>query len=252
MRGILEGADGVVKATTERMVQGMTSASLARVRALAPLLCAAGLFCAACGGSTTPRPSAPAQTRTIASTTAAPQPRAGQLGYEGVPLESGSALAPASTTSAARSANGVQCAPAEQLVYHIHAHLQVYVDGQPRALPGGIGMLGAVAQQTPYGAVYGAVVCYYWLHTHTADGVIHIESPLQAIYTLGNLFAVWNQPLSAHEVAGARGPVSAFVNGQRWTKDPGAIPLIPHAAIQLDVGTPVVPFHGVSWTGTGL
>jgi hypothetical protein len=227
------------------------SATLARVRALAPLLCVAALLCAACGGSSK-APTQPPTTTATASTTGTAQSRADQIGYEGVPVESGPAVAPASTTSQARSAQGIQCAPTEQLVYHIHAHLQVYIDGRPRALPGGIGMIGAVGQQTPYGAVYGATVCYYWLHTHTADGVIHIESPLEAVYTLGNFFAVWNQPLSSHQVAGARGQVSAFVNGKRWTKAPTAIPLLPHAAIQLDVGTPLVPFHDVSWTGTGL
>jgi hypothetical protein len=148
--------------------------------------------------------------------------------------------------------NGVKCAPIEQLAYHIHAHLQVYVNGSPRALPGAIGLVGPVAQQTAYGPFYGAQGCYYWLHTHANDGIIHIESPTQRIYTLGTFFDEWNQPLSATQVAGASGAVVAYVNGKRFSGEPGSIPLDPHAVIQLDVGSPAVKPQPFSWAGFGL
>jgi hypothetical protein len=148
--------------------------------------------------------------------------------------------------------DGVQCAPVEQLVYHIHSHLQVYVGGQPRALPGAIGLIGPVAQQTAFGPFYGAQRCIYWLHTHTSDGVIHVESPSKRVYTLGNFFDEWRQPLSGTQAGGAHGKVTAFLNGKRWTKDPRTIPLVPRAAIQLDVGSPSVPPQAVSWSGTSL
>ena len=146
----------------------------------------------------------------------------------------------------------MKCAPVEQLAYHIHAHLQVYVNGQPRALPGAIGLIGPVAQSTQFGPFYGAVRCYYWLHTHTYDGVIHIESPTPRIYTLGNFFDEWHQPLGPNQVAGDQGKVTAFINGRSWTRDPRQIPLEPHAVVQLDVGLPAVPFRAVSWAGTVL
>ena len=174
------------------------------------------------------------------------------MGPEGIPLENGPARAPASTTTPGGTVDGIQCAPIEQLAYHIHAHLQVYVDGQPRALPGAIGLLGPQAQQTVNGPFYGATQCYYWLHTHTNDGIIHIESPTARTDTLGNFFNEWRQPLSADQVAGAKGPVTAFLNSRRWTKSPRALPLRPHAVIQLDVGSPVVPFATISWAGTHL
>ena len=169
-----------------------------------------------------------------------------------MPLENGPALAPASSTTQGGTVDGVQCAPIEQLAYHIHAHLQVYVDGQPRSLPGGIGMVGPVAQQTSLGPFYAAAGCYYWLHTHASDGVIHIESPTLRLYTLGTFFDEWRQPLSATEVASATGKVTAFFDGRRWTKSLRALPLLPHAVIQLDVGSPAVPFGAVSWAGTRL
>jgi hypothetical protein len=187
----------------------------------------------------------------VAASTAASRSGGGS-GPEGIPLEHGPQLAPASSTSPGTTVDGIHCAPLEQLAYHIHAHLQVYVDGQPRTLPAAIGMLGPVAEQTPYGPFYGATQCYYWLHTHASDGVIHIESPTKRIYTLGNFFDEWRQPLSSTRVASAAGRVTAFVDGKRWTAAPGSIPLRPHAVIQLDVGSPIVPFHNVSFAGTGL
>ncbi len=35
--------------------------------------------------------------------------------------------------------------------------------------------------------------CFYWLHTHTEDGIIHIESPVQRTFTLGHFFAIWGR-----------------------------------------------------------
>ena len=193
-------------------------------------------------------PTSPTSTTSATSTTSGAAP----LGPEGIPLESGPDLAPAATTRQGATVDGVQCAPVEQLDYHIHSHLQVYVNGESRALPGAIGLIGPVAQQTPYGQFYGAQQCYYWLHTHTSDGVIHIESPSARIYTIGNFFNEWNQPLSRTQVAGDKGKVTAFLNDKPWTQSPTAIPLRPHASIQLDVGSPVVPPHQISWAGTSL
>jgi hypothetical protein len=208
---------------------------------------------AACGGSSSSSTSS--ATRASSSTTsttstaiATTQP----LGPEAVPLEAGAPLAPASTTNPGATVDGIQCAPVEQLAYHIHSHLQVYADGQPRALPGAVGINGPVVQQTPEGPFYGASRCIYWLHTHTSDGVIHIESPTKRIYTLGNFFDMWRQPLSRSQVAAAKGTVTAFLNGKPWRKDPRAIPLLPHSSIQLDVGAPTVPPKVISWADTNL
>ncbi len=215
----------------------------------APLLLALGaLIIAGCGSSSKPTHSpGPTTTATTGSS-----PAAGQLGPERVRLEAGPVLAPASSTAPGITVDGIKCAPLEQLAYHIHAHLQVYVQGHPRSLPGAIGLLGPVAQQTPVGPFYGAQRCYYWLHTHTSDGIIHIESPTARIYTLGNFFDEWGQPLGPSQVASAKGKVTAFLNGRPWSKPLRDIPLRPHAVIQLDVGSPATPFQPMSWAGTVL
>jgi hypothetical protein len=194
----------------------------------------------------------PATSASTGSTIATSTRTAKRLGPEGIPLETGRQLAPALTTAPGTIVDGIQCEPLEQLAYHIHAHLQVYVHGQPRKLPAAIGLVDPVAQQTPYGPFYGAQKCYYWLHTHATDGVIHIESPTPRIYTLGNFFDEWRQPLSSRRVAHAAGTVYATVNGKPWTKSPRAIPLNKHAVIQLAVGKPVPPFHEVNWRPSQL
>jgi hypothetical protein len=204
---------------------------------------------AGCGSSSSSQSSAQSSS-TASSQTAASQGTT--LGYEGVPLERGQELAPASSTTQGATVDGIQCGATEQLAYHIHAHLGVYVNGQPRSLPAGIGIPGAIVQQSPQGPVVGQGQCFYWLHTHTTDGVVHIESPTSRIYTLGNFFDEWRQPLGANQVGANVGKVTAFLNGQPWTKDPRSIPLEPHAVIQLNVGTPVAPYQPVSFASTQL
>jgi hypothetical protein len=214
-----------------------------RGRAPLSLLAVAALLAAGCGSVS--------HAATSSHHTTPTPPVHSTPGPEGVPLESGAALAPA-TTAPGFTVDGVQCAPVEQLAYHIHAHLQVFVNGQPRSLPGAVGLLGPVAQQTPVGPWYGASKCYYWLHTHASDGIIHVESPTVRIYTLGTFFDEWGQRLSSHQVATAQGKVIAFLNGKTWTKNPREIPLLPHGVIQLDVGSPAVAFVPMSWAGVKL
>jgi hypothetical protein len=217
------------------------------------LLVGGVLLIAGCGSSSSSSNGSSATTASTATgTTTSSPPSSGAIGPEGVRIEAGGPLAPASSTLPGTTVDGIQCAPIEQLAYHVHAHLQVYVNGQPRQLPGAIGLVNPVVQQTANGQFFGAQGCYYWLHTHTGDGIIHIESPSPRIYTLGDFFDEWHQPLSTGQVASATGPVTAFVNGKRWTRNPRLIPLSPHAVIQLSVGTPAVPFQPVSWAGLGL
>jgi hypothetical protein len=208
----------------------------------------AALALAACGGSSssTSSPTPPSSSTTTTATSTA-----GEVGFEGVPLEYGPAIAPASTTQTG-TVDGIHCAPVEQLAYHIHAHLAVYKDGQLYSLPGGIGIPGSQMVQTSEGPVAAGGHCFYWLHTHTSDGIIHIESPTQRIYTLGEFFNEWHQPLSADQVGNVHGKITAFVNGKLWTKDLRSIPLVPHAVIQFNIGEPTPPLQTVSWAGTGL
>jgi hypothetical protein len=143
--------------------------------------------------------------------------------------------------AAGRTVDGIRCQAEEQVLFHIHAHLAVYVNGRQRLLPEGIGIAPPrQLQQTRDGPFVVAGSCFYWLHTHARDGIVHIESPVRRSYTLGEFFDVWNQPLSRARVGPAAGRVIAYVDGRRFTGDPRSIPLEAHEVIQLDVGDPLV------------
>ena len=223
----------------------------------------AAIALAACGGSspttsssssTTSSSSSTTTTTTTTSTSSAAPVAQGSpngLSYEGIPLQVGPFIAPADTTGTT-PVDGIKCAPVEQLVYHIHAHLSVFDDGRLYALPAGIGIPGSSTVQTSEGPVATGGQCFYWLHTHTSDGVIHIESPTRRIYTMGQFFDEWHQPLTANRVGTLHGKISAYFNGKPWTKSVRAIPLLPHALIQFDIGEPAPPLTHVNWAGTGL
>jgi hypothetical protein len=216
----------------------------------------AALALAACGSSSSSSAShskaTSPDTSTTSTSSAATYYPANGLGYERIPLEEGPKIAAAGTTLPGTTVDGVHCAPVEQLAYHIHAHLAVFVNGRLYQLPAGIGIPGSVAESTNYGPVAAGGKCFYWLHTHTADGVIHIESPTSRVYTLGDFFDEWHQPLSATEVGAVHGRISAFFDGKPWKRDLRSIPLLPHALIQLNIGEPTPPLMTVNWTGTGL
>jgi hypothetical protein len=174
----------------------------------------------------------------------------GPRGPEVPPIEKGPNLAPAASPSPGQSVDGIQCQAGEQVAFHIHSRLTIFVDGHPRTVPYGIGIADPQLEPglgTPF---VGGGACFSWLHTHAADGIIHIESPVQRIYTLGNFFDIWNQPLSRTQVGPAKGNVTALYNGEVWTGNPRDIPLNAHSQIQLEVGRPLVgPVQITNWGG---
>jgi hypothetical protein len=172
--------------------------------------------------------------------TLSPAPAAGPAGPEGVPIPAGPALASTATVATGQPVDGISCQTSEQTLFHIHAHLTVFVNGSARQIPAAVGIPGAQATNTPQGSFIETGTCFYWLHTHAADGIIHIESPVQRTFTLGNFFNIWGQPLGPDQVGPAKGHVVAIYNGQVYQGNPRDIPLNAHAQIQLQVGTPLV------------
>jgi hypothetical protein len=176
------------------------------------------LVAAACGGSS----SQSSSSSSTSSTTGGP---------------TGELLAAVGNGASGDPVDGVACNAGEQLAYHIHAHLSVYVNGQPKTIPYGIGIKNPIPEQTSAGPFVSQGDCFYWIHVHDLSGVIHIESPTARTYTLGQFFDLWGQPLSTTQVGPATGQVTAFVDGAPYQGDPRSIPLTAHQRIQLDVGT---------------
>jgi hypothetical protein len=138
--------------------------------------------------------------------------------------------------------DAIRCEVSEQVLFHVHSHLAIFANGRPLAVSEGIGIAPPQrVQQTSQGPFVADGACFYWLHTHARDGIIHIESPIQRTFTLGEFFDVWHQPLGRSRVAGARGLVTADVDGRRVVGDPRTIALGDHRVIQLDVGRQVPP-----------
>jgi hypothetical protein len=189
---------------------------------------------------------------TAAQSDAATAAVTGPEGPEGVPLQVGTPLAAAATPAAGQTVDGIQCQSSEQAVYHVHSHLAVYVNGQLRPIPAGIGIVEPAAEPTGSAPFYGATDCYYWLHVHTQDGVIHIESPTVQSYTLGQFFALWGQPLNGSQVGPASGTLQVFVDGRPYQGNPADIVLGSHEDIQINVGSPSVAPQRVDWASTGL
>lgn len=177
-------------------------------------------------------------------------PQLGPQGPEGIPAESGQTLAPAAAPLPNTSVDGISCGATEQLAFHVHSRLTIFVNGQQEKIPAGVGISRPRAEPTQRGPFVVSGACFSWLHTHATDGIVHIESPIQRTFTLGNFFDVWAQPLSKTQVGPAKGPVTAFLNGRVWTGNPRNIPIGVHQQVQLDVGKPLVgPENITDWAG---
>jgi hypothetical protein len=128
----------------------------------------------------------------------------------------------------AMAISGIECNRSEQLNYHIHSGLDVFVNGVQQQVPSNIGILSSPS-------------CLYWLHTHSANGIIHIEAPETREFLLGQFIDVWEQTLTnstAFFDSVSDMPVTAYVDGQSFEGDYRTIPLESLREIVLAYGTP--------------
>ncbi len=141
---------------------------------------------------------------------------------------------PAAGAYDGRPVAGLSCGPAQAERFGVHVEL--FAAGRVVVVPAGIGIAGGRRD----GAFVRGGRCRHALSTTDPTGVIEIVRGTRA--TLGDLFAVWGEPLSPRRIASFRGRVRAYVDGQRATGDPGAIRLRRHAQVVLAIG-PDVPIH---------
>jgi hypothetical protein len=114
------------------------------------------------------------------------------------------------------------------LALHNHDLLQIFDHGKPVQVPANIG----IDEQAGY---------LTSLHTHDATGIIHVESPTQRSFDLGDLFDVWGVRLTPTCIGGlcdsGENQLRAYVDGKPWSGDPRAIPLKQHEDVVLTYGT---------------
>jgi aspartate 1-decarboxylase len=128
--------------------------------------------------------------------------------------------------------------------YHVHSHLSIFLDGAGLAVPKNIGIVKLNSTTT----------CYYTLHTHDRSGKLHIEAAAPALFTLGDLFRIWGEPLEPDNVAGLTGkPIVIYITDQNGvvtlaTGDWHEIELLSHREITIQVGTPVAEIPNFTWT----
>jgi hypothetical protein len=159
-----------------------------------------------------------------------PAPYPGDPGPELVPIPAARVLAPpASTARAGKPVDGIRCEFNARVVFHVHIHLTLFVDGKQRALPAGIGIWPPLGPQNYRNGQFGITRgnCFSWLSTHY----------------------LWGQPLSRSRVGPARGQVTVIVGRRVWTGDPRRVPLAAHAQIQLEVGSPLVAPETIEFPG---
>ena len=117
----------------------------------------------------------------------------------------------------------------EGQVLHTHQHLDIFVEGEPVTVPGDLGIGDGFISD---------------LHTHASypPGIIHVESPTQQRFSLGQFFAVWGVPLSATCIGSlcedGDKQLKAWVDGKQVTADPTRIVIEDHQQIVLAYGTP--------------
>lgn len=137
----------------------------------------------------------------------------------------------------------------ELLDNHVHAHLDLFVDGELQVVPLGIGLDVSQLERrtvdgepivTPFGRVCDRP-CVSPLHTHAESGIIHTEAAETEPNTLGQFFTEWGVRLTKRCVGGYCKPgtrIAVYLNGERVRSDPRDIELLDQLEIALVVGEP--------------
>ena len=109
-----------------------------------------------------------------------------------------------SRISGTSAVDGIPCVRSEGTALHIHSQLTILADGQNVVVPANIGIKSA---------------CLYWLHTHDDSGTVHIESPTQRDFTLGEFLDMWKQTQPGTYKFDQNTVTSVTVNGKTYADD---------------------------------
>jgi hypothetical protein len=136
---------------------------------------------------------------------------------------------------------GLNALSQEQLAFHIHQHLDIFVDG--KRLAGGVPPFIGINDDSYITE----------LHTHTADGIIHVESARKLDFTLGQFFAEWGVFLNGRCVGAYCNGLKWYVNGVRRLGNPQKLVLKDHEEIAIVVGKPPKKIPATfAWAANGV
>jgi hypothetical protein len=143
---------------------------------------------------------------------------------------------------------GLSPKPHEFFAYHVHAHLDILVDGRAVRVPAGVGIdISNPAVQRgrlPDGSMgFGGISdcgkpCISPLHTHDDSGILHTESQKTHPNRLGQFFTEWRVQLTRTCVGGYCRAVKFYVGGKRFSGDPRSITLTDLKEIAIVIGKP--------------
>ena len=80
---------------------------------------------------------------------------------------------------------GLEPLSSEGTVLHIHQHLDIVINDKPVAVPADIGIASNFISA---------------IHTHDSSGVLHVESPVQKDFTLGEFFTEWGIDFNDNQI----------------------------------------------------
>jgi hypothetical protein len=118
----------------------------------------------------------------------------------------------------------------EGQVLHTHQHIDIYVRGQHIDVPALVGVV-----TSPH-------VVFAPIHTHDESGIIHVESPTQRDFSLGEFFDVWGVLFTPTCIGAdcntSNERLQVFANGKVVTGNPRQLKLLQHEEIVVTFGTP--------------
>ena len=137
----------------------------------------------------------------------------------------GAGLARSAEPDGADGEAGLVPERAEFLQYHVHAHLDVFFNGEPVTVPAGIGIdttnPAVISDEQGVGLKHECdKPCISPLHTHATDGVLHTETKTPEPNTLGQFFIQWDVKLDAScvgEFCAPDTPIGVYVDGEDTT-----------------------------------
>ena len=127
---------------------------------------------------------------------------------------------------------GLRCTPSRAA--RVGVHVELFADGDVVVVPAGIGLGGRTRRD---GAYVRGGRCSYPIRTHEPTGLLEVD-PHQRLH-VRDLAVIWRRPIDRTALAGFRGRVRAWIDGEPWRGDPGDVPLRRHANVVVVLGRPV-------------